>query len=160
MKRLILVALVSGFVGFILGNAFWYLASPLWIDRIVSEAQPSAATSQVVASGEISGADALHKGKGTATVLQTAEGTVIRFTDFEVTNGPGLVVWLVKHDNPQSSGDVKASEWFSLGTLKGNIGDQNYSIPADVDIADFGSVVVWCEPFSVLFAGATLTPTS
>lgn len=156
MKRLIWVALLSGLIGFVLGNAFWYMASPLWIDRIVSEAQPSASASQIVASGQVSGVDAVHKGKGTASVLQTDSGTIVRFTDFEVTNGPGLVVRLVKHDNPRSSDDVKAAEWLSLGSLKGNIGDQNYSIPADADVADYGSVVIWCKPFGVLFAGATL----
>ena len=160
MKKLIWVAFFSGLVGFVLGNAFWYLASPLWIDRVVSESQPSATTSQILASGEVSGVDAIHKGKGTATVLQTDAGKIVRFTDFEVTNGPGLVVRLVKHDNPRSSGDVTASEWLKLSSLKGNIGDQNYSIPANAEIADYGSVVVWCEPFGVLFAGATLAPAS
>lgn len=158
MKKLIVVALLAGSVGFVLGNAFWYLASPLWIDRVVSESQPSASTSQVVASGEVNGADQLHQGKGSATVLDTADGTIIRFTDFEVTNGPGLVVWLVKHDNPLSSDDVTSSEWLALGSLKGNIGDQNYSVPDDKNIADYGSVVIWCEPFGVLFAAATLSP--
>lgn len=27
-------------IGFVAGNAFWYLASPLWIDRVVDEALP------------------------------------------------------------------------------------------------------------------------
>ena len=48
--------------------------------------------------------------------------------------------------------------YVDLGSLKGNIGNQNYEIPADVDISDFGSVVIYCEPFHVLFASASLTP--
>lgn len=43
-----------------------------------------------------------------------------------------------------------------LGPLKGNIGDQNYEIPADADISQFGSVIIYCVPFSVNFATATL----
>ena len=54
MKRLFWVALLSGLFGFILGNAFWYLASPLWIDRVVSESQPGTASSRVVESGAFS----------------------------------------------------------------------------------------------------------
>jgi hypothetical protein len=158
MKRMIAVAFVAGLIGFVLGNAFWYLASPLWIDRVVSETQPSAATSQVLAAGEVTGVDAIHKGKGMAEVIRSQDGVVVRFTEFEVTNGPDLQVWLVKHENPRESSDVTNSEWLSLGELKGNIGDQNYSVPADTDIADYGSVVIWCKPFKVLFAGATLTP--
>jgi len=156
VKRLIWVALVSGLVGFVLGNAFWYLASPLWIDRVVSESEPSAASSRVVATGAFSGADSVHQGKGNAAVLETDGRAIVRFTDFEVTNGPDLKVWLVKHANPQSSSDVSDSEWLALGPLKGNIGDQNYEVPADADISEFGSVVVWCEAFGVLFAAAPL----
>jgi hypothetical protein len=160
MKKLVWVALFSGLVGFVLGNAFWYLASPLWIDRVVSESGPAAQSSRVLATGAFSGADRLHQGKGTATVLETDWGTIVRLTDFEVTNGPDLKVWLVKHANPLSSSDVSGSEWIALGPLKGNIGDQNYEIPADADISQYGSVVVWCEAFSVLFAAAPLLPMS
>jgi len=46
------------------------------------------------------------------------------------------------------------------GQLKGNIGDQNYDIPAGTDLSAYGSVVIWCEMFGVLFSPATLNPTS
>ena len=45
----------------------------------------------------------------------------------------------------------------SLGGLKGNIGDQNYPIPADVNLADYRSVSIWCDRFSVSFGAAELT---
>ena len=32
MKRYILIAVIAALVGFVGGNAFWYLASPIWID--------------------------------------------------------------------------------------------------------------------------------
>lgn len=159
-SRLFWVALLSGLIGFVLGNAFWYLASPLWIDRVVSESQPVTASSHVVAAGAFNGTDSIHQGEGNAFVIETDQGSFVRFTEFEVTNGPDLKVWLVKHDNPRSSGDVSGSEWIALGSLKGNIGDQNYAIPADVDVSQYRSVVVWCEAFSVLFATAPLAPTN
>lgn len=160
MRRLIIVAIVSGAIGFVAGNAFWYLASPLWIDTVVSEAAPAVAGNQVIATGAFEGVDAVHQGEGTATVLQTDAGVVIRFTEFEVTNGPALQVWLVKHPDPRTNGEVTGSEYVPLGALKGSIGDQNYTVPAGVDISEYGSVVVWCEPFGVLFAGAPLMPAS
>ena len=46
--------------------------------------------------------------------------------------------------------------YLSLGELKGNVGNQNYPIPADVDVAGYGSVVIWCELFDVLFSPAAL----
>ena len=69
-----------------------------------------------------------------------------------------MKVWLVQHPSPTSSADVRNSEYVALGRLKGNVGHQNYDIPAEVDLADFGSVVIWCEQFRVLFSAAPLSP--
>ncbi|MCG8693958.1 MAG: DM13 domain-containing protein [Minwuiales bacterium] len=157
MKKLIAVAFVAGLVGFVAGNAFWYLASPLWIDNVVSESVTAADTAKVLATGTFSDADAVHRGKGTATVYEGTGGQrTLRFTDFEVTNGPDLEVWLVAADTVTSNADVTGSEWVALGQLKGNIGDQNYDIPADVDLSKYRSVVIWCEQFGVLFSPAAL----
>jgi hypothetical protein len=60
----------------------------------------------------------------------------------------------VRHDNPESSDDLEG--YVDLGSLKGNIGDQNYEIPADVDASQFGSVVIYCVPVHVLFSIAPL----
>jgi hypothetical protein len=48
-------------------------------------------------------------------------------------------------------------DFVSLGDLKGNIGDQNYEIPTDVDLEEFSTVEIWCERFGVGFGSATLT---
>ncbi len=42
----------------------------------------------------------------------------------------------------------------NLGHLKGNQGDQNYDLPADVDLARFASVVIWCDRFDSAFGAA------
>lgn len=158
MRRFLLYSIPALLIGFVAGNAFWYLFSPLWIDRVVSEALPDALMVSVVRSGAFQDADRAHQGEGQAMVLQTATGAhLMRFTDFEVTNGPDLEVWLVEDPRPFSSGAVLDSRWVSLGPLKGNIGDQTYTIPDEVDVERFGSVVIWCEQFSVLFSVATLT---
>lgn len=156
MGRFLKIAIPVFLLGFIVGNAFWYLFSPLWIDQVVSEAAPAVVSDAPLKTGTFVDADSAHRGKGNAAVLQTPTGAVVRFTDFEVTNGPDLEVWLVKAEDPKSSADVKASEWVSLGQLKGNIGDQTYTIPAGTDIDDYGSVVIWCEQFGVLFSPAKL----
>lgn len=157
MMRFLKIALPVFLIGFIAGNAFWYLASPLWIDNVVSEALPDELMVSVVREGTFQDADRSHQGAGNAMLLETATGTnLLRFTEFEVTNGPDLEVWLVADEAPFSSGAVLESEWVALGQLKGNIGDQTYTIPDDVDVSAYGSVVIWCEQFSVLFSVATL----
>ena len=161
MKKLIAVAFLAGLVGFAAGNAFWYLASPLWIDRHVAESASDAQTASVIARGDFQGADSVHQGRGQATLFSGTDGArLLRLSDFEVTNGPDLEVWLSAHPDPEKSADVSGNDWLALGQLKGNIGDQAYSVPADADISTYISVVIWCEQFGVLFSPAALTPAS
>lgn len=106
-------------------------------------------------TGEFKGADEFHMGSGTATIYRLEDGShVLRFEDFEVTNGPDLHVLLVPDPNPTDRDDIEG--YVDLGSLKGNIGSQNYEIPADLDIAEFGSVLIYCQPFHVNFATASL----
>lgn len=157
MNRSLKIAIPVFLFGFVTGNAFWYMASPIWIDREVSEFLPSDASLTVVRTGRFSDADRAHEGEGVAEILLTADGThLLRLSDFRVTNGPDLKVWLVTAADPKASRDVSASEWLSLGPLKGNIGDQIYPIPEDAEIDRYRSVVIWCEQFSVLFSPAPL----
>lgn len=158
MNPLLKIGIPMFLVGFVVGNAFWYLGSPLWSDREVSEYLPSDAALTVVSQGRFRDADRAHQGMGLAEVLLTADGTyLLRLSDFEVTNGPDLKVWMLTAEDPKASRDVNASEWLSLGPLKGNIGDQIYPIPADAQIDRYRSVVIWCEQFGVLFSPAPLS---
>lgn len=153
------IAIPVFILGFIAGAGFWYLFSPAFIDRVVSEELPAGFELSESRSGSFRDVDGAHRGAGTVKVLSNAAGgTLLRFTDFEVTNGPDLEVWLVKTPDPQKSADVSASRWLSLGPLKGNKGDQTYVVPDGTNIAEWGSVVIWCEQFSVLFSVATLSP--
>ncbi len=47
-----------------------------------------------------------------------------------------------------------------VARLKGNVGSQNYDLPADVDLSRFRSVVIYCKQFSVVFSSAELSPTA
>jgi hypothetical protein len=98
-----------------------------------------------------------HEGEGTATIYQLADGTrVLRFEAFEVLNGPDLHVWLVPVDPVPNTVGVEIAGYLDLGALKGNVGSQNYDLPADFDLSQYKSVVIWCQPFRVPFAAAPL----
>ena len=43
--------------------------------------------------------------------------------------------------------------------FKGNIGDQNYALASDLDLAKYRAVSIWCKRFSVKFGAAALRPT-
>ena len=112
----------------------------------------------IVLEGEFAGADSFHQGSGSARVYALADGShVLRFEGFEVTNGPDLHVLLSGHPNPASREEVMQS-YIDLGKLKGNLGDQNYELPAGTNVAGYQSVVIYCQPFHVLFASASLSP--
>jgi hypothetical protein len=132
--------------------------TPVVMEDEPMPAEPSEPSGPVaVLTGSFQGADDFHQGSGTATVYALEDGTnVLRFEDFEVTNGPDLHVLLVPNDAPTDRDDLTG--YVDLGELKGNIGNQNYEIPPDIDISEFGSIVIYCEPFHVLFASASLTP--
>lgn len=144
----------------------WYLFRPerLFIKTTVSEQFPGAATAPTGASappvllaGRFHGV--AHKSMGLATIYQLADGKrVLRFTEFETSNGPDVQVYLGVAPDANDNQTVTQAGFFHLGALKGTVGDQNYDLPADLDLGKYHSVTVWCRRFGVNFASAPLTP--
>jgi pimeloyl-ACP methyl ester carboxylesterase len=69
-------------------------------------------------------------------------------------------VYLIAANNASDSETVKKAGFLELGSLKGNIGDQNYDVPADADLAKYRAVTIWCKRFSVNFGTAPLNSSS
>lgn len=114
----------------------------------------------LVVQGQFRDGDAIHTGSGDALLFQLDTGEhILRFENFSVINGPDLHVYLVPRTDTGNPLDI--SGYVDLGELRGAMGDQNYTIPADVAASVLGSgglsVVIWCEPFGVLFSAANLT---
>lgn len=126
-------------------------------DTVMEEAKPAAnmATKTILAQGEFY--DIAHDGMGTASVYLLEGGSsILRFEDFEVLNGPELHVYLTTIDPVPDTVGVELEGVVDLGLLTGNIGNQNYELPPDIDISQYKSVVIWCEPFRVAFNAAPL----
>jgi hypothetical protein len=95
-----------------------------------------------------------HAASGKAMAIELAQGgRVLTLTNFEVDNGPDLRVYLVA--GPATT-EGEVDNFVDLGGLKGNRGNQQYEIPADVRVERYSTVVIWCRAFSVLFARAPL----
>jgi hypothetical protein len=147
----------------VLAAVAWYLFRPerLFIDFAVDEGFPSLASGEaepaVVAQGAFHGV--AHGARGEATIYQLSDGRrILRFTNFETSNGPDVHVYLVAAPDADDSATVQRAAFITLGALKGNVGDQNYDLPADVDLGRYRSVTIWCRRFSVNFATAPLHP--
>ena len=75
-----------------------------------------------------------------------------------MTNGPDLYVYLSGHPAPRSSAQLHEIADLEVATLKGNVGDQAYELPASFDPARFKSAVVYCKRFTTVFSTAELRP--
>lgn len=125
-------------------------------DTVMDESMPGEDKPLIVSQGQFVNADDFHRGSGTATIYQQADGShVLRFENFNVINGPDLHVLLTSNPNPTSSSEVMEN-YIDLGALKGNVGNQNYDIPAGTEVSQFKAVVIYCLPFHVIFSTATL----
>jgi hypothetical protein len=103
-----------------------------------------------LAMGPFTGEDG-HAGSGTATVVKEPGGArTLTFTDFDVDPGAQVEVWL-------TPGEDTFDDRVELGGLKGNVGDQQYDLPADADLTRYDTVVLYCTPFTVRIAVAPLS---
>ena len=108
----------------------------------------------VLALGSFIDIDPIHGAEGSATIYELPDGArVLRFEDFRSKNGPDLHVYL-STEAPTSTFAGLGADEIHLGALKGNVGNQNYDIPADIDLSKYRSVVIYCVPFRVVFSTA------
>jgi hypothetical protein len=147
----------------------WYAFRPelLFVNKSVSESFPvtsvvantsdAAAAPRQLATGQFKGY--AHETQGTASIFEIEGKRVLRLTNFMTSNGPDVHVYLVAAPDVMDDATVKKAGFIDLGSMKGNIGDQNYDVPANVDLSKYRAVTIWCNRFSVNFGTAPLTTT-
>jgi electron transfer DM13 len=150
---LLVVALIAGW--------YWFRPERLVVDRRVNEAFPTIneSSAQILESGTFH--SGTHPTEGTATIYRIENGNrVLRFTNFRTSNGPDVHVYMVASEDARDSASVQNSPFIDLGLIKGNIGDQNYTLDFNLDLAKYRTVSVWCKRFSKNFGAAPLTNTT
>ena len=124
-------------------------------DPVTTEPTPVEAPSETLAQGSFIPLGR-YSGEGAALVLNDGtEQRFLRFENFSTDNGPDLRVYLANSDVTADQGTFD-DDFVDLGVLRGNIGDQNYEIPPEVDLSVHDTVVVWCVRFSTGFTAADL----
>ena len=149
----------------VLGVIAWYAFRPerLFIDQTVNEslameapaAGSASATAPMTLAHGAFHANA-HQTQGMATIYDVGGKKVLRLTEFSTSNGPDVHVYLVAAPDVVDNGTVKKAGYIDLGPMKGNRGDQNYDVPADIDLAKYRTTTIWCARFSVNFGSAPL----
>ena len=105
---------------------------------------------QIISSGDFKDGDAIHKGSGKAQIVEKLGSEPrLEFTDFSVTRGPDVFVYL----SPNAAGE-DLGEFISLGKIKDFNGNQSYNLPENYQ--DYKTVIIWCRAFNTTFASAEL----
>ncbi|GAA4880395.1 DM13 domain-containing protein [Kitasatospora terrestris] len=100
-----------------------------------------------------------HTTTGAARLVRLPDGsTVLRLENLSTSDGPDVRVYLSAEPAAVSRLDSLGDGALELDRLKGNLGNQNYTVPAGTDLSRFRSAVLWCHRFSVGFGAADLTP--
>ena len=144
-----------------------YLGVSTFTDKVVNERVATASAQQpaprhdrsadrprnvLLAKGSVQSGE--HESHGTATTIRLSSGDrVLTLTDFETSPGPDLRVYVAAGPADEES---EVTDYVDLGGLKGNKGDQQYTLPSDIDLGKYRTVVIWCRAFTVLFARAPL----
>ena len=141
--------------------AAWWAFRPekLWINEKVNEPAPFASNTdpQPLYTGRLEGK--AHQTSGRATIYKTPDGKqYLRLTDFTTSNGPDVHVVLARGDDKGLDHELVKGELdiVELGLLKGNQGDQNYDLPASIDLTRYNAVTIYCERFHAVFGVARL----
>jgi len=116
-------------------------------------AAPEPTTGPVaISTGSFYGID--HSAEGTATVYEQDGAYILRFEDdTDIQNGPDLFVYLLESDSYEGGDPGK---FINLDKLKGNVGGQNYVLPAEFDPDVHQYVLIWCKRFNTPFAASAL----
>jgi hypothetical protein len=144
----------------IVGLWYWFRPDRLYTNIRVDEAMPAAQGAAAALPIELGTFyTILHPTSGTATIYKMADGThMLRFTNFDTWNGPNVHVYMVAADDAKDAATVERAGFVDLGEIKGNVGNQNYILPSDLDMAKYRAVSIWCKRFSVNFGAAALKP--
>ena len=95
--------------------------------------------------------------KGSWSVVERDGKSFIVFADdFRAANGPDLKIFLSPKSVADATGKNAVDGSLNIGELKKTKGTQEYEVPAGVDLSQYGSVLVHCEAYSVLWGGGDL----
>ena len=152
------------------GALAWAVFRPelLWVDARVNPSAPEGVPSVSaaapmpaagpLASGRFHGVAPRPRARRRSTGWLTAAESCASRTSTRPTDRTFACTWWRQADAADSATVTRAG-FVEIAPLKGNIGDQNYELPASVNLERFRAVTIWCKRFSVNFATAPLAPT-
>ena len=120
-----------------------------------------AITMATVRSGSFTAGE--HATEGNVKIVEENGKRLIQFeSNFKTDQGPDLFVILHRSDDvigttaaPNHS--INEADYVAIAPLQTTAGIQRYEIPAEVDLANYKSIAIWCRQFNATFGAASLT---
>lgn len=98
-----------------------------------------------------------RRGRGRAALYRLPNGRhALRFEGFNTSSNTDLFVWLSEARRPKTTKASVRAPHKEFALLKSTLGDQNYLLPRGLDPARYRSIVIWCEPVSIVYTAAAL----
>jgi hypothetical protein len=113
---------------------------------------------QPIRRGAFTTLDAVHTAQGTASFYRLIDDSVLlRLDDFAVTNAPQLNVYLSGSEAPRTIQELGGLvPEFLVGALVGNSGPQQFTIPRELRLERYRSVVIVSESLQMIYSFAEL----
>ena len=145
------------------------VAGQLFLPEEATVVEPSATTvgddrgtETLLATGTFEG-KAGHTVAGRVSLVEDAQGYLLRFEGYEQTQGPDVYLYLTPTADPDTRAAIRAGYKVRIDGGAGDgestkVGTFEQRLPDDLDPRAFRGVAVWCDRFSTPFGAATLEP--
>lgn len=134
----------------------WKLTVEQQVESPLIEPAPAAlASAKVLGTATLYNVDKV--GEGTAKIYQLPDGSkMIRLENFFVSINSDLEIRLSQLAAPKTTDEVEKAPFKTVAPLKATVGNMNYDVPADIDVSQYKSIVIWCEITRNAYAAATI----
>ena len=125
-----------------------------------AEAAAAAAAAAVPADGILASGTWTKKkrtSKGTWSITREGGELFVKLDDdFSTRNAPDLKIFLSPLSAAETSNANAINGALLVSLLSSNKGAQSYKIPSGTDLADYKSILIHCENFTILWSAADL----
>lgn len=122
---------------------------------LVEPLTPEMEKGRVVARSEIYSMD--RRGEGEMAVYRLRDGSfMLRLEDFYISPNVDLEIDVSALERPKTTEDFDSAPYEQIALMPVTTGSINYEVPRSIDLQEWGSIVIWCQPLHIAYAAATL----
>lgn len=138
-------------------DAAWKIVVEEQVDVPLVEAPtPEMTSGKVIAQAEIYSME--RRGSGTVSVYRLEDGsTMVRLEDFFVSPNVDLELDVSASSHPETTAEFTSADRARVALMPVTTGSINFDVPEDIDMRDWKSIVIYCEPLDIAYAAAPLS---